>query len=175
MKRHPTANRPLIDYKLALLLQPLSVAGTIIGFLLNTVSTSHSYHVPQTDTCHLQVFPSWLILVLLVITLIITSVLTTRKGLNVRRKEHQQRMVLIPELNTPTPLESPRPSDTEEPLGFNPEKVELENGEGGAGVRSATASLNSLSFSGVELEDKTGPVDWSPRDMIDLIGNGPRT
>jgi hypothetical protein len=41
MKRHPTANRPLIDYKLALLLQPLSVAGTIIGFLLNTVSDSH--------------------------------------------------------------------------------------------------------------------------------------
>lgn len=40
MKRHPTANRPLIDYKLALLLQPLSVAGTIIGFLLNTVRSS---------------------------------------------------------------------------------------------------------------------------------------
>jgi uncharacterized membrane protein YfcA len=153
MKRHPTANRPLIDYKLALLLQPLSVAGTIIGFLLNTV------------------FPSWLILVLLVITLIITSVLTTRKGLNMRRKEHQQRMVLIPELNTPSPSSTPRLSDAEEPLGFNPDKTE--NGHGGAGVSSATSSINSLSFSGVELEDKSGPVDWSAQGMIDLMGNGP--
>lgn len=50
-KKHPFANRPLIDYDLAMLLQPLSLAGTILGVLLN------------------QIFPSWLILALLVITL----------------------------------------------------------------------------------------------------------
>lgn len=123
-----------------------------------------------------QVFPSWLILVLLVLTLIVTSVLTTRKGLNVRRKEQQQRMVLIPELNTPSSSSTPHgPSDTEEPLGFNPDKTELEHGHDGAGLDSATSSRNSLAFSGVELEDKSGPVDWSAQGMIDLVGNGPRT
>ncbi len=156
MKRHPTANRPLIDYKVALLLQPLSVAGTIIGFLLNTVSACQgTCHNDDFDTCHLQVFPSWLILVLLVITLIITSVLTTRKGINVRRKEHQQRMVLIPELNTP--MNSPQFSTPEEPFGFNPPKSELEPDQ-----------------HSVELDNKSA-VDWSARDMIDLIGHGPRT
>jgi len=115
------------------------------------------------------VFPSWLILVLLVIILTITSVLTTRKGLNVRRKEHQQRMVLIPELNTPSPASSP----PEEPFGFNPPKSELDHDGDNAGLKSAS-SFNSTSFSGVELDTKSA-VEWNARDMIDLIGHGPRT
>lgn len=50
-KKHPYANRPLVDYDTAMLLQPMSLAGTVLGVFLN------------------QVFPSWLILALLIITL----------------------------------------------------------------------------------------------------------
>lgn len=43
--------RPLIDYGMALALQPSQLAGTVVGVLLNAI------------------FPDWLVLVLLVLTL----------------------------------------------------------------------------------------------------------
>jgi hypothetical protein len=45
----------LVDYDLALLLQPLALGGTTIGVILN------------------QIFPDWLVLALLLITLLVAS------------------------------------------------------------------------------------------------------
>jgi hypothetical protein len=60
-KRHPFANRPLIDYNLALMLQPLALGGTVLGVLLNFV------------------FPNWLILLLLILVLFFTTYRTSQK------------------------------------------------------------------------------------------------
>eukprot|EP01128_Nolandella_sp_AFSM9_P006016 TRINITY_DN3023_c0_g1_i1.p1 TRINITY_DN3023_c0_g1~~TRINITY_DN3023_c0_g1_i1.p1 ORF type:complete len:241 (-),score=60.07 TRINITY_DN3023_c0_g1_i1:76-735(-) len=53
-KRHPLVDRPLIDYNIALIMQPIALAGTILGVLFN------------------QLFPDWLILGLLIIVLVVS-------------------------------------------------------------------------------------------------------
>jgi len=34
-KRHPSADRPLIDYNTTLLMEPLTLVGTVLGVLMN--------------------------------------------------------------------------------------------------------------------------------------------
>ena len=69
-RRHPNADRPLIDYWLAMVMVPLMLVGTVFGVLLNTM------------------FPDWLVLVILVLVLGITVYRTIGKGLKTWRKEH---------------------------------------------------------------------------------------
>lgn len=40
-KRHPTANRPLIDYDTVMVMEPMTLAGTVIGVYLNIVSPAY--------------------------------------------------------------------------------------------------------------------------------------
>eukprot|EP00026_Physarum_polycephalum_P007587 Phypoly_transcript_07651.p1 GENE.Phypoly_transcript_07651~~Phypoly_transcript_07651.p1 ORF type:complete len:492 (+),score=41.04 Phypoly_transcript_07651:75-1550(+) len=69
-KRHPTfPNKPLIDYSVALLIEPQTLGGTIIGVYLH------------------QIFPSWLILLLLIIVMLLTTIRTTMKGVALFKKE----------------------------------------------------------------------------------------
>jgi uncharacterized membrane protein YfcA len=73
---HPTIpGRPMIDFSAVLLLQPLMLAGTIVGVMLNVV------------------FPSWLIVATLAITLAIASVRTLKKGMRVWKAESHARTV----------------------------------------------------------------------------------
>jgi hypothetical protein len=70
MKKHPTAkNRPLIDFKAALLMEPSALVGTIFGVLLN------------------KIFPFWLITGLLVLLLLFSTYKTVQKGRKLWRKE----------------------------------------------------------------------------------------
>lgn len=60
--KNPTApHRPLIDYSAALVLEPMLLAGTTFGVMLNVI------------------LPTWLLVVLLVITLTFAAVRTARK------------------------------------------------------------------------------------------------
>lgn len=68
-KRDDGTGRSLIDFDASLLLQPLALGGTVIGFLLN------------------QAMPDWLILTLLVIVLIISTYRTLKKGIQLYKKE----------------------------------------------------------------------------------------
>eukprot|EP00730_Choanoeca_flexa_P007675 TRINITY_DN12374_c0_g2_i2.p1 TRINITY_DN12374_c0_g2~~TRINITY_DN12374_c0_g2_i2.p1 ORF type:complete len:151 (+),score=22.28 TRINITY_DN12374_c0_g2_i2:720-1172(+) len=62
-KRHPTAkHRPLIDYDTALMLEPMTLLGGILGVILNVI------------------FPNWLVLLPLCILLAVVSYRTIRKG-----------------------------------------------------------------------------------------------
>ncbi|KAG2388140.1 hypothetical protein C9374_000990 [Naegleria lovaniensis] len=61
-KRHPHADRPLIDYDIALMMEPPTLLGTIIGVFFN------------------MMFPDWLIVVLVILTLSITSFVMFRNG-----------------------------------------------------------------------------------------------
>jgi uncharacterized membrane protein YfcA len=59
---HPHMNRPLIDYDLVLVSEPMIKIGTSIGVILNIV------------------FPNWLTLILLVVVLAVSGIQTTKKG-----------------------------------------------------------------------------------------------
>merc|ERR1712153_200458 len=68
-KRHPSANRPLIDFDLVNVMEPLTIAGAIIGSLLN------------------KLLPGWLITLMLVVVLGLTGLKTFKSGINRWAKE----------------------------------------------------------------------------------------
>jgi uncharacterized membrane protein YfcA len=70
-ERHPTADRPLIDYDVCMLLEPATLAGTVIGVFLNVM------------------FPGWLILILVLILLSITAYRMFNKGIETWAKEKE--------------------------------------------------------------------------------------
>eukprot|EP00301_Raphidiophrys_heterophryoidea_P026013 c8868_g1_i1.p1 GENE.c8868_g1_i1~~c8868_g1_i1.p1 ORF type:complete len:566 (+),score=155.35 c8868_g1_i1:210-1907(+) len=72
-RRHPHADRPLIAYQVALVLGPMTLAGTIIGVLLTTI------------------FPSWLITIALIVLLGFTTRSTWKKASSLWKKETQSK------------------------------------------------------------------------------------
>ncbi|EKX43372.1 hypothetical protein GUITHDRAFT_95350 [Guillardia theta CCMP2712] len=70
-RRHPYANRPLVDYNTCMMLEPVLLLGTIIGVFFNAVS------------------PGWLITILLVLSLTYTTYRTSVKALETYNKEEK--------------------------------------------------------------------------------------
>jgi uncharacterized membrane protein YfcA len=68
-KRHPTANRPLVDWNLILVMEPMTIAGALVGSFLN------------------KVLPTWFITLMLVLVLGATGQKTVKKGRNLWLKE----------------------------------------------------------------------------------------
>mmetsp|Transcript_91455 Transcript_91455/g.261198 ORF Transcript_91455/g.261198 Transcript_91455/m.261198 type:complete len:518 (+) Transcript_91455:141-1694(+) len=68
-KRHPDADRPLVDWDLILVMEPLTILGAIIGSYLN------------------KMLPELVLTILLVILLALTAKSTTEKGIKVYNKE----------------------------------------------------------------------------------------
>jgi len=69
LKRHPFADRPLIDAWTAGLIGPMMLIGTILGVLLN------------------QMVPNWFVLTLLVIVMTAATLRTLRRGINMWKEE----------------------------------------------------------------------------------------
>ncbi|KAJ1704488.1 hypothetical protein LUZ63_004267 [Rhynchospora breviuscula] len=67
--RHPTLDTPIIDYDLALLIQPMLMLGISIGVIFNVI------------------FPDWLVTVLLIVLFIGTSTKAFLKGVETWKKE----------------------------------------------------------------------------------------
>ncbi|CAM0943858.1 unnamed protein product [Alopecurus aequalis] len=67
--KHPTLDMPVIDYDLALLIQPMLMLGVSIGVICNVI------------------FPDWLVTVLLIILFIVTSTKAFLKGVETWRKD----------------------------------------------------------------------------------------
>merc|ERR1719189_3044988 len=72
-KRHPTANRPLIDWDIMLMMEPVTIAGSVVGTYVNAL------------------MPPWLLCVLLVVLLGLTTIKTSIKGVQMYRKESLER------------------------------------------------------------------------------------
>eukprot|EP00007_Cunea_sp_BSH-02190019_P008149 CAMPEP_0174233258 /NCGR_PEP_ID=MMETSP0417-20130205/3343_1 /TAXON_ID=242541 /ORGANISM="Mayorella sp, Strain BSH-02190019" /LENGTH=570 /DNA_ID=CAMNT_0015311435 /DNA_START=144 /DNA_END=1852 /DNA_ORIENTATION=+ len=68
-KRHPNADRPLIDYAVATVMEPMTLCGTILGVMFNVMS------------------PAYLIVVFLVVLLSFTSYKTFRKAYSTYKAE----------------------------------------------------------------------------------------
>ncbi|PUZ70397.1 hypothetical protein GQ55_2G227000 [Panicum hallii var. hallii] len=67
--KHPSLDIPLIDYDLAMLIQPMLMLGVSIGVILNVV------------------FPDWLVTALLIILFLVTSMKAFLKGVETWKKE----------------------------------------------------------------------------------------
>ncbi|RZC15609.1 Sulfite exporter TauE/SafE family protein 3 isoform B [Glycine soja] len=67
--RHPTLNMPIIDYDLALLIQPMLMLGISIGVVFNVV------------------FPDWIVTILLIVLFLGTSTKAFFKGVETWKKE----------------------------------------------------------------------------------------
>lgn len=80
MKRHPFADRPLVDWDLLILMEPLTLAGALVGGFVNKLA------------------PELLITVLLVVLLALTSDRTLKKGVKLYRKETEVRNAQLKEL-----------------------------------------------------------------------------
>lgn len=68
-KRHPVADRPLIDFDLMLVMEPMTILGALVGALLNIV------------------LPGWVTCVCLVVLLGLTTHRTTKTGLKLYNQE----------------------------------------------------------------------------------------
>eukprot|EP00811_Abedinium_folium_P027012 NODE_4042_length_1944_cov_8.919097.p1 GENE.NODE_4042_length_1944_cov_8.919097~~NODE_4042_length_1944_cov_8.919097.p1 ORF type:complete len:547 (+),score=199.20 NODE_4042_length_1944_cov_8.919097:66-1706(+) len=69
MKRHPNADRPLIDFDIMLVMEPMTILGALGGALLNII------------------MPPWLTCILLVLLLGMTTYRTGEKGVKMYKKE----------------------------------------------------------------------------------------
>ncbi|KAF7026426.1 hypothetical protein CFC21_038530 [Triticum aestivum] len=67
--KHPTLNMPMIDYDLALLIQPMLMMGVSIGVICNVI------------------FPDWLVTVLFIVLSLVTSTKAFLKGVETWKKE----------------------------------------------------------------------------------------
>lgn len=73
-KRHPSADRPLVDWDLILIMEPLTIGGALAGSFLN------------------KILPEWLLVVSLVILLGYTAQTTLDKGFKVYQKETEAKI-----------------------------------------------------------------------------------
>lgn len=81
-QRHPhSSRRALIDFDLALVLEPTVMLGTVIGVFFNVVS------------------PTWVIVVCLSVLFTVTSYRTVKKGLTLYRKEKAAELARAAEIN----------------------------------------------------------------------------
>lgn len=71
-KRHPLANRPLVDWDLILVMEPLTIAGALLGAFLN------------------KLLPELLLTVLLVALLSVTSYTSLKKAIKLYKKESKE-------------------------------------------------------------------------------------
>lgn len=71
-KRHPSADRPLVDWDLILVMQPMTIAGALIGSLVN------------------KLLPELVLTVSLVVLLVYTTWTTVDKGISTFNKETQK-------------------------------------------------------------------------------------
>ena len=70
-RRHPVADRPLIDYNIALVLQPMTLMGSLFGVLINVT------------------FPSFIVTICLVLVLGFSAIQSLRKGCQMRKKHKE--------------------------------------------------------------------------------------
>lgn len=100
--KHPSLDMPLIDYDLALLMQPMLMLGVSIGVIFNVI------------------FPNWLITALLITIFLVTSTKAYLKGFETWKKEtikkredarRQEQICQEPEHATTIPIEADAPAN----------------------------------------------------------------
>ncbi|CAM9702298.1 unnamed protein product [Ectocarpus sp. 4 AP-2014] len=73
-KRHPAADRPLVDWDLILVMEPLTIGGALVGSFIN------------------KVLPDWILAIMLIVLLAATANRTLRKGIKSYNKETEAQL-----------------------------------------------------------------------------------
>ncbi|CAM9922029.1 unnamed protein product [Scytosiphon promiscuus] len=73
-KRHPNADRPLVDWDLILVMEPLTIGGALVGSFIN------------------KVLPDWILAIMLIVLLAATANRTLRKGIKSYNKETEAQL-----------------------------------------------------------------------------------
>lgn len=152
-KRHPLANRPLVDWDLILIMEPLTIAGALIGAFLN------------------KLLPEELLVVLLVALLSFTSYNTLKKAFKMYRIESEhlaKEAGGTKESELTTIFQKSESEDQEESQGSLLDDMELHDGEkigsDGEEVDDDTLSeMDTIDFTNKELskilkEEETPPM-----------------
>nr|CAG4717677.1 unnamed protein product [Naegleria fowleri] len=101
LKRHPLDNqRPLIDYQIAVIVEPIILAGSVVGVFLNVW------------------FPNWSLTVMLLLVLLVVSYRSIKKGRQMWKKENEERALQQQEKQVSNSVEE------EENVETHPQMVE---------------------------------------------------
>lgn len=108
-KRHPLTDRPLVDWDLILVMEPLTIAGALMGAFLN------------------KILPSELLVVMLVLLLAFTAYTTLEKAVKMYKVESKQMAVMESELTKI--VHEDEEEDVEHQEESLVEHIELQEGE----------------------------------------------
>eukprot|EP01038_Epipyxis_sp_PR26KG_P005986 gene5986-8243_t len=100
-KRHPDADRPLVDWDLILVMEPLTMAGAVVGAIVS------------------KVLPDWLLVISLVILLAYTTYTTLLKGIEQFKKETKAKEFLKKSELSKAIIEDEENAETERLLPLN--------------------------------------------------------
>lgn len=141
-KRHPLANRPLVDWDLILIMEPLTIGGALIGAFIN------------------KLVPDYILVLLLVALLSFTAYNTLKKAMKMYKKESKE--ILRRKLSEKgSELSHMSRSDNDENLGE--EHAALlssdydEEGDGGQIGSSAVPEINK-GLAKILKEEETAPM-----------------
>jgi uncharacterized membrane protein YfcA len=147
-KRHPDVDRPLVDWDLIMIMEPLTVAGAVCGtFLAKTL-------------------PDWILTLMLVILLAFTSHRTLTKGIGQYKKETKEKEEKKRSILTKTVEDDERDDESESLLGSQESKTT---------VMSVTSRGEGEGQGGVSLEIDTEQgeamkqMNTNSKELADLI------
>lgn len=124
-KRHPLADRPLIDWDLILVMEPFTVAGALIGAVLN------------------KVLPEVMLSVLLVMLLSVTAWTSLKKAVKMYQKETQQ-MIAAKESELTKLGHDEDVSEHEEAENGLLKNMEVEQDDGNTDTKKSTVKVPSI-------------------------------
>jgi uncharacterized membrane protein YfcA len=162
-KRHPDVDRPLVDWDLIMIMEPLTVAGAVCGtFLAKTL-------------------PDWILTLMLVVLLAFTSHRTLTKGISQYKKESKEKEEKKKSILTHTVEEDEKNDETETLLSAHDTtsgsdgtsgtqkstlEIDSERGEGGEGISEAMKFMTTESQ---ELNDLIETERHTPMDKAMIL------
>ncbi|KAL0487446.1 sulfite exporter TauE [Acrasis kona] len=153
-QRHPKADRPLIDYQVCLLLEPATLAGTVIGVFFNVM------------------FPGWLILMLVLLLLIVTDYRMFKKAIEEWKKEGEEAKLNVPlDRNSETaPLVGTSDDSDDEELSANQENILDEDGrDAKAPPKSPTGQYSGIETPDPDVDATTGVAANRSAELEEIL------
>jgi len=123
-KRHPVADRPLVDWDLIMIMEPLTIAGAIAGSFVN------------------KVLPDWILAICLILLLGATSYKTITKGVSTYKKETKALAAAASTKESELSVVAKEIEETEETEGLL-EETRAEDAEAG-GAEAVEPELQKL-------------------------------
>lgn len=144
--RHPQANRPLIDFDMALFLSPMEMAGALLGVIVQ------------------KILPTWTVIVLMATILGYTAFGTYKKGIKTLRKERaalrkQQMAVPQGELSDEVAAKSAAPPNAEVKRAWEEHEVQDDEASSTTFPTETPLEVMGTESTAPELEGSSGGTE----------------